>query len=269
MMTQSNNRMGTATAALAWTGAGVALVCALIAASSGLGYQMGFWDYRTGFTILRWSVYIGASAGALALVALVLAATRRAGVQAAISVAGVAIAIALVLPAWNLQRIANQVPLIHDITTDTENPPQFVALLPVRQKAPNGAAYGGPKVAQAQRTAYPDIKPALLDVPPSAAFERALAGARGMRWEIVAAEQAQGRIEATATTFWFRFKDDVVIRIVPEGSGSRLDIRSMSRIGLSDLGANAKRIRAFLKRLQSGACRGRSVMAREALVLVL
>ncbi|OFZ86983.1 MAG: hypothetical protein A3F74_25925 [Betaproteobacteria bacterium RIFCSPLOWO2_12_FULL_62_58] len=252
-MAQTRNRLATVTAALARTGAGVALLCALIAASSGFGYAMGVWDLGTGFTLLGWSVYIGAGGGVVALVAFVLAAVRRDGIHSTASVIGVAIALALVLPSWNLQRTASQVPYIHDITTDTENPPPFVALLAVRQKAPNGAAYAGAEIAQAQKAAYPDIKPALLDMPPAQAFERALAAARKMGWDIVAAEPAQGRIEATATTFWFRFKDDVVIRIVAEGHGSRLDIRSMSRIGRSDLGTNAKRIRAFLTRLHSGA----------------
>lgn len=252
-MAQNDNRLATVTAALAWTGAGVALLCALIAASSGFGYAMGVWDLRTGFTLLDWSVYIGAGAGVVALAGLALAAVRRAGIHSALSVAGLAIALALVLPSWILQRTASQVPRIHDITTDTENPPQFVALLAARQKAPNGAAYAGVKLAQAQKAAYPDIKPELLNMPPALAFERALAAARNMGWDIVAAEPAQGRIEATATTFWFRFKDDVVIRIVPHGNGSRLDVRSMSRIGRSDLGTNAKRIRVFLTRLRSGA----------------
>ena len=143
-------------------------------------------------------------------------------------------------------------PYIHDITTDTETPPPFVALLAIRQKAPNGAEYAGAKIAQAQKAAYPDIKPALLDMRPVHAFERALAAARKMGWDIVAAEPGQGRIEATATTFWFRFKDDVVIRIVAQGKGSRLDIRSSSRIGSSDLGTNARRIRTFLTHLRSG-----------------
>ena len=237
---------------LAWTGAGVVFTCALAGASSGLGYQMGFWHYRTGFTILRWSVYVGAGAGVVALAAFVLAAVHRARIHLALSIAGIAIALALGLPPWNLERIASQVPRIHDITTDTENPPQFVALLAARQKAPNGADYAGAKLAQAQKAAYPDIRPALLNTRPAVAFERALAVTRNMGWDIVAAEPAQGRIEAIATTFWFRFKDDVVIRIVAEGNGSRLDIRSMSRIGRSDLGTNAKRIRSFLTRLQSG-----------------
>lgn len=142
-------------------------------------------------------------------------------------------------------------PRIHDITTDTDHPPQFVALLAVRQKAPNGAAYGGARIAQAQKAAYPDIAPARLGTPPDQAFDRALDAAQRMGWKIIAADKAEGRIEATATTFWLRFKDDVVIRIAAAGSGSRLDIRSMSRVGRNDFGANAKRIRAFLQQLRS------------------
>ena len=68
-------------------------------------------------------------------------------------------------------------------------------------------------------------------------------------WEIVAAEPDRGRIEATATTFWFRFKDDVVIRLTPRGYGTYVDVRSKSRIGGGDMGANANRIRRFLQRL--------------------
>lgn len=238
---------------LTWAAAAIVLACAAGAAGSGFGYQLGMWDYRTGFTILRVSVYIAAAAGVIALIALVLSALARAGAPIAISAATVAIAVAVVLPAWNLQRTAQLVPRIHDITTDTENPPQFVALLPVRLKSPNGAAYGGAKVAAAQKAAYPDIRPVRLDMPPARAFERALATARKMGWEIAAAEPAEGRIEATATTFWFRFKDDVVIRIAAADGGSRIDVRSMSRLGRSDLGTNARRIREFVRRLSSEA----------------
>ncbi len=70
-----------------------------------------------------------------------------------------------------------------------------------------------------------------------------------MGWKIVDENQAEGRIEATATTRWFGFKDDVVIRIAPSGgNGSRVDVRSVSRVGRSDVGTNARRIRAFLKK---------------------
>jgi uncharacterized protein (DUF1499 family) len=70
-----------------------------------------------------------------------------------------------------------------------------------------------------------------------------------MRWEVVAADAAAGRIEATATTPWFGFRDDIVVRIVPADGGSRVDVRSVSRVGKGDLGVNARRIREFLGRL--------------------
>lgn len=142
---------------------------------------------------------------------------------------------------------------IHDVSTDTVNPPQFVAVLPLRAaaKAANSTDYDA-KTAQLQKETYPDIGPFHLDAPPAQAFDRALAAARSMNWEIVASDPTQGRIEATATTFWFGFKDDVVVRIAAEGAGSRLDVRSLSRIGQSDVGANAARIRDYLAKVKAG-----------------
>jgi len=140
---------------------------------------------------------------------------------------------------------------IHDVTTDTENPPAFVDILPLRRNAANPAEYGGPQTAALQRKTYPDIRPLRLELSRPEAFTRAAAAARGMKWKIVAEEEESGRIEATATTFWCRFKDDVVIRIASEGSGSRVDVRSVSRIGSGDLGTNARRIRRFLKLVQA------------------
>ena len=143
------------------------------------------------------------------------------------------------------------VPRIHDITTDTDDPPQWVALKETRENAANGAKYAGAKLAEQQKAAYPDIQPYRSPDATAKLFERALAAAKAMGWEVVAAEAGEGRIEAIATTKWFRFKDDIVIRIRTQDGGSRLDIRSMSRIGRSDLGTNARRIREFLKTLEN------------------
>jgi hypothetical protein len=140
---------------------------------------------------------------------------------------------------------------IHDITTDTDDPPQFVALYALRQKSFNGPEYAGDKIARIQKAAYPDIAPRVLDEPSARAFERAHAAARAMGWHIAAAVPDEGRIEATATTPLLRFKDDVVIRVRPEGSGARIDVRSKSRLGRSDLGANAKRIRKYFQTLEA------------------
>jgi uncharacterized protein (DUF1499 family) len=142
---------------------------------------------------------------------------------------------------------------IHDVSTDRGNPPQFVTVLPLRAaaKAANSTDYDA-KTAELQKETYPDIGPLHLDVPPAQAFDRALSVARSMGWEMVANDPAQGRIEATATTFWFGFKDDIVVRIAAEGGGSRVDVRSLSRIGKSDVGANAKRVREYLAKVKAG-----------------
>ena len=147
-------------------------------------------------------------------------------------------------------RLTGGAPRIHDITTDTNDPPLFVDILPLRAGAKNGAVYGGSEVAELQHAAYPDIAPVDLDLAPAAAYAKALAAANAMEWALVATDSVAGRIEATATTRVFRFKDDVVIRIRPRAGGSRLDIRSVSRLGNGDLGKNASRIRAFLVHLR-------------------
>ena len=234
-------------------GVAVAVGSVVAAVVSGPGYQAGLWSYRTGFVVLRWAVYVAIGAAVVALIGAAIAAgLRRAGLALA-GFAGVLVALAIVIPSWRLQQTANTVPRIHDITTDTQNPPQFVALVTARRGAPNGPEYDGPKVAAEQRAAYPDIQPVLLNEPPQLAFDRALAAARKLGWEIADTAPQEGRIEAVDTTRWFRFKDDVVVRVVANGSGSRLDIRSKSRVGRSDLGTNARRIRTFVAALNAAA----------------
>lgn len=227
------------------------MLAALSAASAGLGYRNEFLALRTGFTILRWSAYAGLAAAGLSLVAAAFLLWRRPprrGLAAAILalVAGTAVA---AVP-FSYLRMARSVPPIHDITTDTRDPPQFVAILPLRSGAPNPAAYGGQAIAGQQGKAYPDIGPAKLAIDPQVAFSRAHQAARALGWEIIAAVPAEGRIEATDETFWFGFKDDVVVRIRDANGGSRVDVRSVSRVGRSDAGANARRIRRLLDQLE-------------------
>ena len=219
------------------------LAAAIAVAASGFGARFGFWDWRTGFGILRWGAYAGLAVATLAVVAA-LVPRARAGAARWL---GAAVAIGITAAAFPLYwlQVARSVPPINDITTDTANPPAFVAVLPLRAQAPVPATYAGEATARAQRDGYPDLQPiATADAPP-AAFARALAAAHAMGWTIVAADAAAGRIEATATTPWFGFTDDVVIRVAPDARGSRVDIRSVSRVGKSDLGANARRIRGF------------------------
>jgi len=229
------------------------VACAVAAAVAGFGHRWGWWDYRTGFTILRWAVYIAAGAGVVCLIAFFAGAARKNTAFMTLGLAGAVIAAGLVLPAWNMQRAGTLVPRIHDITTDTDNPPAFVAIVPLRNDAPNPAAYDGPKTAAEQKKAYADIYAVELAMPPAQAYERAFGVARAMGWQIIATEPAQGRIEATDATFWFGFKDDVVIRVAAAGNGSRVDIRSKSRVGRNDFGTNAKRTRAYTRRLEEAA----------------
>jgi uncharacterized protein (DUF1499 family) len=225
----------------------IAAAAVLLLLVAGPGTRFGLWDFRTGFVLLRWSAYLGIFAAGLGLLSLLWRApgSRPGPALTAIALGGIA---ALVPYRW-MQR-AQQVPPIHDITTDVERPPEFQAVLPLRKGAANPAEYGGPEIAAQQEKAYPDVVPLVLNIPAAEAFRLALQEARGMGWEIVAADSGAGRIEATATTPWFGFKDDVVVRVAPEGPGSRVDVRSVSRVGMSDVGANAERIRKYLARLR-------------------
>jgi uncharacterized protein (DUF1499 family) len=148
-------------------------------------------------------------------------------------------------------------PAIHDISTDTRNPPTFVDVLPLRGWALNPPEYDGPEVARAQLEAYPDIVPLVADVDQADlhAVVRGLLHARG--WRLVGDDERAGRLEAVATTPVLRFKDDVVVRLTRDPDGrTRMDVRSKSRVGRSDLGTNARRVRALLADVARALARG-------------
>jgi uncharacterized protein (DUF1499 family) len=232
----------------------LAILALVLLIASGLGSRLGWWEFRSGFAMMRWAVYLGLGASVLALLLLIVPRTRRG--HAGALVFGLVLGLAAsAMPLYGLLQ-ARSLPKIHDITTDTQHPPAFEAVLALRANAANAAEYGGPEIAVKQAEAYPDIRTQHLDVAPVDAFNKVEQVARGMGWDIVAADAAAGRLEATDTTFWYGFKDDVVVRIEPEAAGSRIDVRSVSRVGLSDVGKNAKRIRAFIKALGSQPAAG-------------
>ena len=217
---------------------------------SGPGNRFGWWDYRMAFSIMAWAAWGGATAALLSLAALVWSMWRRARRAIVLAMFGVLIGTATFgLPLQFRQRAA-QVPPIHDISTDTDDPPRFVALLAARAGAPNGVEYGGEGVAAAQKRAYPDIVPLTLAVKPDVALQQCAQAAAALGWDIAAIAPTELRVEATDTTVFFGFKDDVVIRVSPAAQGSRVDIRSVSRLGRSDLGTNARRIREFARKLR-------------------
>jgi uncharacterized protein (DUF1499 family) len=221
----------------------LALMSAVLLAASGFGARLGVWDYRFGFQLIRWSLYAGVATAILVIVFLLLPRLRAGRLPVLVAAFAISIGVALV-PGYWLQT-ARAVPAINDITTDTTNPPVFVAMVALRAGSPVPVAYPGEATAIAQHQAYPDIRPIELAAPPAEAFARALDAAKRMGWEIVDAAAGDGRIEATATTPWFGFRDDVVVRVTSTAAGSRIDVRSVSRVGKSDLGTNAARVRRY------------------------
>lgn len=232
----------------------VALCLGLLALAfllaSGPLTRLGAWSWESGLRVFSWAAYAGLGAAGLGLVLSLAAAIPRWRKGAWVSVAALCAGVAAAAPPILLLKEAEALVPIHDITTDPFDPPAFVALRGARLASANGAEYGGAKVASEQQKGYPDIKPALVKAAPAEAMQRAIDAARALGWEVVASDSAAGRLEATDTTTWFGFKDDIVVRVRAEPSGgSRVDVRSASRVGVSDVGANAARVRKFLSRL--------------------
>jgi hypothetical protein len=214
---------------------------------SPIGYRLGWFPIPFALlTLLKWATIVTLAAAVLCLIVAVTSANSR-----GIAIVGLIISVAFgALPLMNIIK-ARSVPMIHDITTNTDDPPAFVALESVRAASPNGAEYGGPEVAAKQNAAYPKVITYESSRSPEELFGAAERLANEAGWEIAAADMRQGRIEATDTTAIYGFKDDIVIRITATDGGSQLDIRSMSRVGLSDVGKNAARIGSFLASLSA------------------
>ena len=228
---------------------GLSCAALLLLILSGPILRLGLVHFRFALLLFAGALLLALLGSLLSLVALAIPRLRGDRVRP-LSTALVLGLLVMVGPAIFVQK-ASRVPAIHDITTDTVNPPAFVDVIPIRQAAgaDNPPEYPGASVAAQQKAAYPDLATRDLTLPPDQAFARALAAARAMGWEIVAEKAAEGRIEATATTPWFGFKDDIVIRVVATSGGARVDVRSKSRVGRSDVGANAARIRGFMNAL--------------------
>ena len=228
-----------------------AVICGIALLVAGPGYRLGWWRLGPGFAIIRWAATVDLGAIVFTVAAAILAFRYRVHRALAAALFGLVVSLAGAGPPLYLWWQAQDLPHIHDVSTDTDNPPRYVAVMPLRKDARNPTDYSAETAAQ-QKKGYPDIAPALLAVPPAQALQRAERAARAMGWEIVAVAPDDLRLEATDTTLLFGFKDDVVIRVTASGSGSRVDVRSLSRIGGSDIGTNAKRVRAFLRQLEAG-----------------
>ena len=244
------------------TKAGLWIIAAGVLIALGAGQLNRFSLAGVGTALMTLVVGLGVTVAgtAVALVGALVSMVKRSPIPRVPAVIGIVLGLAVTAYVLSWIEKARSVPPIHDITTDLVNPPKFVAVIPLREHA---HAVNSPKyirrerlgnkiidVPQLQREYYPYVKPLYLALPPDQALARARQVGREMGWHIDAYVPAQGRLEATAHTFFFDFKDDVVVRVTPSGTGSRVDVRSESRVGVSDIGTNAARVRRFLKLMQ-------------------
>jgi hypothetical protein len=204
----------------------VAIVAALLLGASGLGARFGLWHFSTGFQLMAWAAYVGLAAAAAAIVMFFFARFRTGGL--AVLLCAVLVGAMVAAVPIGLRKRAYAAPLINEVTTERE------------------------KASPLQLKGYPDIQPLFVDAPPGGVFVTAKAVAQEMGWEVTGEDPKAGTLAAVATTFWFGFKDDVVVRISehPEG-GTQVDVRSVSRVGQSDVGTNAARIEEYLDRLSA------------------
>jgi uncharacterized protein (DUF1499 family) len=225
----------------------------LLLAAAPVGWRYGWWHYRSAFAwLMTSSGCLGLAAAALALFAIVLGGSRIGTGGGAMAGTALIVGAILTYVPLHYNRLRSTLPRIHDITTDTEQPPEFAAVLPARAAEHAATAqYEGRAVAMLQSSAYPDIVPLAVAVDTDKTFAAALAVARAMPgWTIVASDPVARRIEASQSSRWFHFTDDIVIRVTAEGPGARVDMRSLSRQGRSDFGVNAARIHSYMGRLR-------------------
>lgn len=218
---------------------------------AGVGYQSGNLELGQAFTVMRYCAYAGITTAGLVIFFMLW--HRPEGIALfLLFLSALAGLTAFYLP-YRQQQIAQRVPPIHDITTNITNPPEFVAIVPLRAGSPNPPEYLGGETSRLQKEFYPDLMTHVYVQPPDQVFAAVVEVVEDFGWELVDANSEEGRVEATESTRWFGFKDDVVVRLKPGAAtdSTILDIRSKSRVGRSDIGVNANRIRRFSKALNT------------------
>ena len=220
----------------------LSIVLLVLLPLSALGSRFGLWPFTVGLLLLTISML-----GSLLIQiinAIWLFRKPATGTKTALRYASLFALPPLVLVAAFMRGDDGARAGIHNITTDFENPPQFVAAVEQRGEGSNPLAYTS-EIAAIQQEFFPEVGSLQSDLTPAQAFSQAVTTAQAMGWSIYAQDEQAGKIEAVETTFWFGFKDDIVIRIQAADGGSTIDLRSVSRVGRGDLGANAKRIVGF------------------------
>lgn len=227
---------------------GIAAIVLLVLAIA--ANHMGLLGYKLPLMGIAGGALLGLIAILTSLVGLIIALRGKGG--AGVALLGVVLGVVAAAPVATTLVAGRSVPRIHDITTDLSNPPQFDAVVALREGAPNALdRTTPPDLAEQQQKAYPDLATLTVSEQPGKVYEAALETAKQMGWTIDASTPEKGLIEATAVTKLIGFKDDVAIRVTETEGGAAVDVRSVSRVGMSDLGANAKRIRAYLAALKA------------------
>lgn len=235
---------------VATVGLWLAILSLVVLILSILGNRLELVHFGIAVRGMALAALVGVAAAFLSAVGLVLTlVTSRRGAR--VAMAGLVVSLLVAAPVVQAMLVGTKVPRIHDITTDLENPPAFKAVLPLRGEMSNPLDRTEPAdLAEQQRAAYPDIATLDLRQHPGKVFEAALRTAKASGWEVISADPATGMIEAVATTPVMAFKDDVAIRVTETDTGATVDMRSVSRVGMSDLGANANRIRTYFHALK-------------------
>ncbi len=231
----------------------VGLLAALLAVLGVVGAHFAFLGPSTGLALFSLALVFGVL-GASGLGAVGLYRTRQKAGRP-LAVLGLVLGEGLLFVLVVLVVLHWGKPRIHDVTTDPDDPPAFgeIAGLPENEGRDLTYPHGGIGVPELQRAAYPDLVTLELPLPPGDAWEAAVAVTEELGWSLVWSNRELGTIEATERSKVFRFVDDVVVRVRAAPAGSVVDVRSTSRVGRSDLGANARRIREFLERLRAAA----------------
>ena len=222
------------------------LLLIAVVLGGGPGVHLGLWSPLKGFIISMTGASLGGAALAvLSIIVMIIIGMnkKRGGMGKAVIM--LLIGILLVSPVAYLRLTdGGGVPVIHDITTDMVTPPQFIELVGKRGEDANSLEYDADVIAL-QAEFYPDVKPMMVSDDPQKNFAKALDVAASLGWKITGVNANLLRFEATDRSFWFNFADDVVVTVKSAENGSQIDLRSVSRVGMSDLGVNAKRIMGF------------------------
>lgn len=243
-MTESNprgRRMGLSSLVLG-------LLAILVPMIGALGTRFEFWSFVVGLLAMPLSLLLALVGLALGIVSLLR--LRKAGERLVLPAHGAGLSLLVSLYLANSMFSGFLMPPIHNVSTDIEDPPQFTHAQTLRGENANPLHYDGAMIGPLQREGYPDVRPLVLDIPKDAMYQRVKMVLQAMRMEVTREDPEQGEIEAVATTFWFGFKDDIIVRLRAADGGTRLDIRSVSRVGVVDIGANAERIVEIIKRVR-------------------